>query len=81
MLIDGISRKLVEDADCGIYVEPEDIDSFVEKIRYYKYNPDTIKVHCENGYNYAKLHFDRDKLANDYIEILNYHIGKINDNE
>lgn len=81
MLIDGISRKLVEDADCGIYVEPEDIDSFVEKIRYYKYNPDTIKVHGENGYNYAKLHFDRDKLANDYIEILNYHIGKINDNE
>jgi glycosyltransferase involved in cell wall biosynthesis len=81
MLIDGISRKLVEDADCGIYVEPEDIDSFVEKIRYYKYNLETIKVHGENGYNYAKLHFDRDKLANDYIEILNKHIGKINYNE
>jgi glycosyltransferase involved in cell wall biosynthesis len=71
MLIDGISRKLIEDADCGIYIEPEDINSFVEKIRFYKNNPDLIKFHGENGYNYAKLHYDRDKLAYEYIEILN----------
>ena len=81
MLIDGISRKLVEDANCGIYVEPEDINSFVEKISFYKNNPKTIQLHGENGYNFAKLHFDRDKLANDYIEILNNHLKKINDNE
>jgi len=81
MLIDGISRKLVEDANCGIYVEPEDINSFVEKISFYKNNPKTIQLHGENGYNFAKLHFDRDKLANDYIDILNNHLKKINDNE
>ena len=28
------------------------------------------------GYNYAKLHFDRNKLANDYIEILTNHLKK-----
>ena len=81
MLIDGISRELVEEAICGLYVEPEDINSFVEKIKFYKNNPSTIQVHGENGYNYAKLHFDRDKLANDYIEILNDHIKKINNYE
>ena len=25
MLIDGVSRKLVEDANCGLYIEPENI--------------------------------------------------------
>lgn len=81
MLIDGISRKLVEEANCGIYVEPEDINSFVEKIVYYKNNPNIIQVHGANGYNYAKLHFDRDKLANDYIQILVDHLKKISNNE
>jgi glycosyltransferase involved in cell wall biosynthesis len=81
MLIDGISRELVEDAKCGIYVEPEDINSFVEKIKFYKNNRIVIQMHGENGYNYAKLHFDRDKLANDYINILNNHLNKINNNE
>ena len=81
MLIDGISRELVEEANCGLYVEPENINSFVEKILFYKNNQDTVQVHGENGYNYAKLHFDRDKLANDYIKILIEHIMKIDNNE
>jgi glycosyltransferase involved in cell wall biosynthesis len=75
MLIDGISRKLVEDAKCGIYVEPEDINSFVENIKFYKNSPNEILMHGENGYKYAKLHFDRDKLANEYIEILINHLN------
>lgn len=76
MLIDGISRKLVEDAKCGFYVEPEDINSFVDKIKFYKNNPNEILIHGENGYKYAKLHFDRDKLANEYIETLKNHLNR-----
>ena len=49
MLIDGIFRKLVIDADCGIYVEPEDMNSFVKNLRFYKNNPNTINVHVANG--------------------------------
>ena len=58
-----------------IYVEPEDINSFVENIKFYKNSPNEILMHGENGYKYAKLHFDRDKLANEYIEILINHLN------
>lgn len=81
MLIDGISRQLVEEANCGIYVEPENINTFVEKIIYYKNNPNIIQEHGINGYSYAKLHFDREKIANDYIKILIDHLKEINNNE
>jgi len=69
MAIDGISRKLVEDADAGVFVEPENPGDFASKIRFYMNNPALLQQQGENGYNYAKNHFDRQVLA---IRYLNY---------
>jgi glycosyltransferase involved in cell wall biosynthesis len=67
MAIDGVSRKLVEDADAGCFVEPENADSFNTVIRKYINNLTLLKQQGENGYLYAKENFDREKLALKYL--------------
>lgn len=70
LVIDGVSRELVEQADCGTFAEPEQPDDIAAKIRMYLTNPELIKKQGENGYNYAKAHFDREVLATKYMENL-----------
>lgn len=70
MAIDGVSRKLVEDAEAGVFVEPERAEDFVAKINIYRNNPELLQLHGENGYSYAKQNFDRFELANRYIDAI-----------
>ena len=70
MAIDGISRKLTEEANAGLFVEPENPQDFAEKIRFYQANPELISLHGENGYLYVKNHFDREVLAKTYLEYI-----------
>jgi glycosyltransferase involved in cell wall biosynthesis len=67
MAIDGVSRKLVENANAGSFVEPENADSFNTVIRKYIDNLTLLKQQGENGYFYAKENFDREKLALKYL--------------
>jgi glycosyltransferase involved in cell wall biosynthesis len=68
--IDGVSRKLVEEARAGWYVEPESPVGIVAGICMYMENPELIRIHGENGYRYAKGHFDREKLALEYLKLM-----------
>lgn len=76
MAIDGISRALVEHADAGVFVEPENPKDFAEKIREYMNDPQRIREQGENGYRYAKTHFDRNVLAIQYLKHLEKTAGK-----
>lgn len=69
ILIDGLSRNLIEEANCGIYAEPENIDEIVSKIKFVmsEWNSTKLKAKGQNGYLYAKEHFDRTTLAKKYI--------------
>ena len=69
MAIDGVSRELVENANAGIFIEPENPADFAAKIRFYLNNPVLLDKQGENGYQYAKNHFDREVLA---VQYLNY---------
>lgn len=71
MAIDGVSRELLEEANAGIFVEPENAQDFSSKIRLYLENIDLIKEQGENGYNYAKKYFDRTVLAREYLKEMN----------
>ena len=68
MAIDGVSRQLVEDAQCGVYVEPENAEEFNKNIRNYLNDINRLKQEGDNGYNYAKQHFDRNMLAKKYLK-------------
>lgn len=65
--IDGVSRILVKQANCGIYVEPENTISIEKGIREMLNNKKKLIVMGQNGFTYAKKHFDREKLAISYL--------------
>lgn len=67
MAIDGVSRELVEKANAGTYVEPENAQEFNRIIREYLINPERIEIEGENGYLFAKANFDRRVLADKYL--------------
>jgi len=67
LAIDGVSRQLVNDAACGVYVEPENIDDIVRGCKELAYKTAAeINQMGESGYAYAKAYFDRDQLAKEY---------------
>lgn len=70
MAIDGVSRELVETANAGTYVEPENIEEYNKVIRYYLENPSQLMMEGNNGFQYAKLNFDRKILAKRYIKLI-----------
>lgn len=67
MAIDGVSRQLVEDAQAGVFVEPENPNDFAKKIKFYMENEELRIQQGENGYNFAKENFDRNSLAIKYL--------------
>lgn len=67
MAIDGVSRELVEMAQAGSYVEPENSADYENVIRAYLNDQERVRKEGINGYNYAKINFDREKLAKNYI--------------
>ena len=68
LAIDGVSRELVEKANCGIYVEPEDTNDIVRGIKEALARKSELNILGKNGYEYAKIHFDRTLLAKQYLE-------------
>lgn len=70
MAIDGVSRKLVEDARAGSYVEPENAQEYNRIIRAYLSDPKRLEMEGENGFLFAKENFDRQVLATRYLEAL-----------
>ncbi|NVK04802.1 MAG: glycosyltransferase family 4 protein [Flavobacteriia bacterium] len=70
LCIDGVSRELVENANCGVFAEPENAVEIAKKIRYLKDEVNDLSAMGLNGYNYAKQHFDRQVLAELYTQAL-----------
>ncbi|KAA0990383.1 glycosyltransferase family 4 protein [Dyadobacter aurulentus] len=71
LAIDGASRDLVEYAQAGIYIEPENALDFANKVRQYLNDPDLAIRHGENGHLFVREHFDREKLAEEYLRQIN----------
>lgn len=70
MAIDGVSRELVETAQAGSYIEPENIKEYNRIVRLYLNDPERLKIEGINGYRYAKMNFDREILADRYLDFI-----------
>ena len=68
---EGDARAMLEEADCGIAFEPsndEELAAAAERLA--DASPEERRRLGENGRRYVLEHFDRRKLAHDYLEIL-----------
>jgi glycosyltransferase involved in cell wall biosynthesis len=70
MMIDGISRQVIETAQAGLFVEPENPDDLARQIRWYADHPEQARQHGQQGYDYAKTHYDRVVLAEKYLNLI-----------
>jgi len=68
--IDGVARKLVEDAKAGIYVEPENAEELAGAMLKLKGNAQLCEEYGRNGLNFVRQYFDRTVLADEYLDIL-----------
>ncbi len=68
--VDGEARKIVEDAKCGLYFEPENVDDLIQKINQLKSNPVVSSDMGRNGYRFVKENFNRERLAQVYLKII-----------
>lgn len=67
MVIDGVSRQLVEEAQCGVYAEPENVPDIAAKIRLCLSYNGQLQTEGMNGYHFARKYFDREYLARQYL--------------
>ena len=68
--IDGVARKLVEDAGSGLLAEPEDPGAFVRCIERLSGSPETMKAMGDSGRSYVEKNFDRRLLAEKYLGVI-----------
>jgi colanic acid biosynthesis glycosyl transferase WcaI len=68
--VEGQARELVEKADCGVCIPPEDSASLVDAIDQL-YRDHELRARLgRNGRNYVLTHCSREQTARDYIAVL-----------
>ncbi len=70
LMVDGEARTFVEEVDAGLFVEPENPDDLAKNILFLKNNPEELHRMGGKGRHFISRHFDRNKLADDYLQIL-----------
>jgi glycosyltransferase involved in cell wall biosynthesis len=70
MTVDGEARKIVEDAQAGVFVPPEDPAALAKKLRQFADSPEQLKQMEENGPTFVQEHFSRPALARKYLTVL-----------
>ena len=68
---EGDARAMLEEADCGIAFEPSNDEELAAAAERLAAAPaDERRRLGENGRRYVLEHFDRRRLAHDYLEVL-----------
>jgi glycosyltransferase involved in cell wall biosynthesis len=68
--VEGQARELVEKADCGVWIPPEDSASLAEAIDQLYRDCELRKRLGRNGRNYVVTYCSREQTARDYIAVL-----------
>ncbi|HEX8814002.1 MAG TPA: glycosyltransferase family 4 protein [Terriglobales bacterium] len=70
LAVDGESRRIVEDARAGIFVEPQNPPALAGAILHLSENPQLCNELGTNGRHYITRHFAREHTASRYVELL-----------
>lgn len=75
LVIDGVIRKVVEDAGAGLYSPPGDPRLLAEAVRALAADPDAARQMGLRGRLYVEQHFDRAALARELGELMEGMVG------
>jgi glycosyltransferase involved in cell wall biosynthesis len=70
LAIDGEIRKVVEKAECGIFCKPGDPGAIADSCMYLYNNQDNAVSMGNNGFEYLKDHFNREKIAQVLLDVI-----------
>ena len=73
--VEGEVKEIIEEAECGIPVKPENAQELVDAVVRLKRNPEEYTQKARNGYQHVHEYYSRAKLAKRYTELLE-HIAK-----
>jgi glycosyltransferase involved in cell wall biosynthesis len=68
--VDGQARKIVEEAEAGVFAEPENSNALVRVILELSSAPERRRQMGANGRRHILNHFSRETKARDYISVL-----------
>ena len=67
LCVDGEARKIVEESNCGLFVEPENSVMLAEKVEMFVNRPDLLIEYGQNGNRVAKERFDRNVVIKNFF--------------
>jgi len=70
LAIDGVIRRVLEESQAGVYVEPEDARALAEAVLNLYRNRNLLERYGINARRYALEHFDRSKISGYLNEVL-----------
>lgn len=68
--VDGLARKIVEEANAGVVIEPENSAALVSAIRHLSANRDEAQQLGQQGRDYIVRRYSRRRTAERYIDVL-----------
>jgi glycosyltransferase involved in cell wall biosynthesis len=68
--VDGQARKILDEAQAGIFVEPENAMVLANTVRTLAANPELCNLLGRNGRRYIVERFSRQRTAKAYISLL-----------
>ncbi len=69
LVIDGVIRKVIEDANCGIFTQPGDAQALAQAVLALHASPQKCKEMGLRGRVYVEQHFNRQKTAAQLLEV------------
>lgn len=72
----GYAAQLVDEACAGICMEPDNPGQLVDRLKHLAQHPEEGKKMGESGYKFIAAHFDRNILAENYLEIIKRYLEK-----
>ena len=70
LVIDGVIRKVVEDAKCGLFIQPGNADNLANKTVWLSQHSIKAREMGKAGQKYLVDHFNRIELANKFIKVM-----------
>jgi colanic acid biosynthesis glycosyl transferase WcaI len=68
--VDGQARKIVDEAQAGLFIEPENPDAMAEAILHLAADSELRESMGRNGARHIFVHFSRQQTAKDYVAVL-----------